>query len=538
MGTGGDQRAAVMDGLVQAVQEINGVRIQSHSVNHESYVNAIEDLKRSVTDSSSVKADIQTTSGGLISSFDVLDQKQNPDSKLFEVHLRVRVWVRDRPISARKIIAVLPYESARGSYSVFGHDVAAKDLQQLLSQRQVEHLVQSHKFTVLDRDFLTQILGEQKLIDILKLPLIEQLKIGQELGADYLVVGRIENLDAAVEAGTVDGRNVTRRHARLSIAYRVVDVTTSKDHLASTFTQLYSDYDLNHLAPERAAMRPEQLFMRDAGDAIADVLISGLYPIRVIDIKGSSIILDQGGVRTTVDEELDLYNEGKKLINPDTHEVLGTADEFLGIIRVTQVAKVTYAALVSVDSNKIVLGQTFCRRHVDPAAKYLRHPEANPGPGITAVVVVGADNEFDEMGDVITERLVGNGVHAASDFFTAGFVADEMFDRIFDGSWKEGAALGLSGRCRYIVLARRRDKLVEHKDLQKMIAGSGSLDVRVIRTNDGECVSQFKVSADTAEFSREKAIGRLTENLTRQVDKHGLGDWVIAAKSAKASGKD
>ena len=57
------------------------------------------------------------------------------------------------------------------------------------------YLVQTRKFTVLDRQYQDQLSSERKLLSSGNVPTTELVKIGQQLFADYMLVGTVNSLN-------------------------------------------------------------------------------------------------------------------------------------------------------------------------------------------------------------------------------------------------------------------------------------------------------------------------------------------------------
>jgi hypothetical protein len=103
--------------------------------------------------------------------------------------------------------------------------------------------------------------------------------------------------------------------------------------------------------------------MEDAAAVIADQVVTGVFPIRVLKVTGTEVILNQGGQRTSEGEEFEVFNEGEELIDPDTRETLGQVETVVGRIRIARVTqKISYGQVISGDPTKIMPEKAVCRR--------------------------------------------------------------------------------------------------------------------------------------------------------------------------------
>jgi curli biogenesis system outer membrane secretion channel CsgG len=373
-GVGDDQRLAILDGLLQAIEMVNGVKIEHKSVTYRRYADVLEDLKESFKSSVVGTSEIKTASRGLIESYTASDPQTS--GRRCQVRMTVRVLVYDpkSPIRAgqRKVIAVLPFRAAKQNYSVYDANLAPSKFMPTLSQGLVKGLVQSRKFTVLDREFLSELMGEQALIQAANSPPAEQLRIGQQLGADFLLVGSLDDADATSSTKLVrlTNRQVTSRSAKAAVAYRILNVATGKVHWADTYRHTYGEDELKNLDPARAGLRIEELLMEDAAAMIADQVITGVFPIRVLKITGDEVVLNQGGLRTAEGEEFEVFNQGEELIDPDTNEPLERVESVVARVRITRLTtKLAYGKVIAGDASKITPEHAICRRAAPPPSQ-------------------------------------------------------------------------------------------------------------------------------------------------------------------------
>lgn len=552
VGHGISQKDAISDGLLQAIEQVNGVRLDHHSVAYKSYSDTVDDLKHSLKSSDVGSDHIHSASHGLIDSYKIIDQP-GPDANGLgiQVQLRVNVLIFDHKAAARsggrKIIAVIPFRTVPGGYQLDGVAVSGTTLAPELAQGLVQGLVQSRRFTVLDREFLAEMLGEQKLIATSNMPTREQVRIGQQLGADYLLVGRIDDAEAGRSKVTdpSTGQPGTSRSARVRVSYRVIDVATAQDHWADTFRRSYSDEALRGIMGSDHSMRMDDLLMRDAGSSISDQCVNCVFPIRVLDVQGNTAILSQGGRRVQLDERFDVFNQGKMLYDPDTHEPIEKVETYVGVVQVTRIdSKLAYATVISGDPHDIDAPGATCRLHAAASNKYFQSQEIDsvqpntPGqiiaaPMTTALMVVGPHDVIDSvMGENLATLLRKQGLDASDSILSPAVVSGGLFQRMYSAtaSPEELRALDLGRRCSYLILGTTTSNLAAQPNLEGMVSGSGAIELRVLRTSDFSCVDHFRVSAHASAFSVADAHERLDINLAKSVRQHGFGDWVPATK--------
>ena len=139
----------------------------------------------------------------------------------------------------RKRIAVVPFRLNVGRIDL--ENFSPDDFRELLNQKFSTYLVQTRKFTVLDREFEEEIKGE--LSNLAESENIDdQVKIGQALFADYIVVGRVDNLEIKeVEKKFLTSeKTIKKTMGILNFSYRIIDVPTTQIKYSSSVNIWFS----------------------------------------------------------------------------------------------------------------------------------------------------------------------------------------------------------------------------------------------------------------------------------------------------------
>lgn len=132
-----------------------------------------------------------------------------------------------------------------------------------------------------------------------------------------------------------------KRSDRGSIKMHIelVDTTTGEkfppikiDKSFSTPEQLTSS---NSKAPNTSG---SLTLAKSAARQAADAIVDTLYPMKVIKISGTKIWFNRGNDGSLEKNMiLNLYSPGESLIDPDTGDDLGTAEEYIGQVKVERV---------------------------------------------------------------------------------------------------------------------------------------------------------------------------------------------------------
>jgi curli biogenesis system outer membrane secretion channel CsgG len=169
--------------------------------------------------------------------------------------------------------------------------VPAGPINQRLTQKVVTQLVQSRKYTVLDREFMADIQDELDRIRMGEMPISEMAKLGQKLSADYLLVGTIGRMEIEERPFTVKltgYRGLTRR-GRVSIDYRVQEVANGKVAWSGEASVDFSEETSDDAFGSSGADGMDGIIDQAADQLVTEILESS-HPIRIVKVgPGGSV---------------------------------------------------------------------------------------------------------------------------------------------------------------------------------------------------------------------------------------------------------
>lgn len=271
-----------------------------------------------------LKEMIDETKGG-IKSYEVLKQSKNSDG-WDVVKIKAQVAVFELPKeSMRTRIAVLPF-------TFFDVEGDTERFNRLLTQGLNNYLVQTKKFTVLDRDFIGQVASEKQSILDGKTPVSEMAKIGNEISADFILVGAVEDFYVKTKTKTIlaTGDKVTKEHVYMHLSYRLIDVATKQISFSNTMKTSMP------ISSDRF-QADSKMTDKMAGSLGEEILFS-IYPVMVEKINGADIYLGMGGNQFKKGNVYEMFEKGDQIIDSYTNEVLGTTETLVGTIKITSVS--------------------------------------------------------------------------------------------------------------------------------------------------------------------------------------------------------
>ena len=193
---------ALKKAFKQAIKKVNGVTIQ------------IEDLFKTIDADIKVKGNLllnnQSSSGeysaaasyrelqktlsektkGSIKSFEILNEYKD-EGGIYYIEILAKIAQFElSEIAKRKRIAIMPFRINQNNFSINDNIFSSADFKDLLNHELTTYFVQTKKFTVLDRKFNEEIIEELNNLNNSD-KIDDQVKIGQKLFADYILVGKV-----------------------------------------------------------------------------------------------------------------------------------------------------------------------------------------------------------------------------------------------------------------------------------------------------------------------------------------------------------
>ena len=376
-GQGVTREQAIDKALYQAVAQAKGIAVSSgrYDFGFQSAGVGIDtkDTGKSIEfDSVSVQAGGSTRLtdiAGWIKSYEVIDE-QKVDDRTYEVTIKAWVYDYEDPEQTNRLkLAVMPIQTLYDSYRFGNYVPSGVEMSLKLSQQLSAGITQTNKFAVLDREYINEFAQNRNILISDDSPIEEKARLGQVLGADYMIVGTISNAGLKIKerSSRAIGRAIREYEVDYVFDYRLIVAPTRQVKLADTVNIALEEDQVRVLVKK---WEPEDLDYREMVDnltarvakQVIDSIIDRLYPIRIAskNITGQ-LIINQGGKRISKGSVLDVFVQGEEIIDFDTKESLGQTENLIATIEIEKVTPtMSYARLVKGDLDKISVG-LICR---------------------------------------------------------------------------------------------------------------------------------------------------------------------------------
>lgn len=339
MGRGSTLAEAINSAIGEAVGRVNGKSIETTMELQKVAMSvATRDDEKYFT-GDVYKKRITTATKGVVSSYDVIKQERKGDAA-WEVTLMVKVATYTRgKASKRKRIAVMPLRVAEKEFIVDNQPIDKMSISSQLENNIVTYLVQSRKFTVLDRDYMREITNEKRNITDGKTPVEEMARLGQELVADYILVGNLEDLGfgtAKVKMKT-SSAEFEKVNGVAEFSYRIIDVATRQVAFADHVSLRTSASDLKDIRTTGLEKKPAVLLAKIIAKRVGQKVLDGIYPILLIKANESGVFLGQGGSALKIGDEFEVFRYGERMLDPYTKEFIGREETHVATIEILRV---------------------------------------------------------------------------------------------------------------------------------------------------------------------------------------------------------
>ncbi len=231
-GSGETQHQAISEALLIAVQSVNGATVSPRADLEETVNMSMSGNNWSYSGKVSPVFSVNSVGSGSVTKFQVLSVTGSKNN--YRARVRAHVVQYESTVQDQHLrrIAVLPFQFYEKNNRSAQSD-SAGEFSEELADALGNSLAQSGQLSLLDRHYIDEMQYENAFLQWDGAP-HEMARIGQKVGADYLLVGRINDLSAA-SSQQMYGLNQGAEQVRLT--WRVIEANTSKVVASGTFNR-------------------------------------------------------------------------------------------------------------------------------------------------------------------------------------------------------------------------------------------------------------------------------------------------------------
>ena len=345
-GHGSHYSEAVNNALSNAIAKVNGKSIETNATLKKISKSIKANEGNEFFSSKEFEKSIKEATKGFVSTFKILNESKS-EKGVVQIEIQAKIGkYKIKKLAKRKRIAVLPIYFNKTEYQILNKNVLATKIDWMLTQNLVSYLVQTRKFTVLDREYMKAIEGEKSIIKLGETQIEETVKLGQKLFSDYIFIGNLEKFIAEekeVKLITSD-KKMKSKKGIIEFNYRIIDVPTSQIMYSNDYRGVY---DLNEFTNSSSI---ESEIIRLATLEIGQDILYAIYPLRIEKIDGNTAFIGQGGMQLEEKDEYFIYELGDKIIDSYTNETIGRTEKKVGKLIIKDVgAKISSGEIIEQD---------------------------------------------------------------------------------------------------------------------------------------------------------------------------------------------
>lgn len=288
--------------------------------------------------------------------------------------------------AARPTLAVLPFTVDRQVVVVTPRAVfegTVESQTSLLTDELIHQLVATRKFDVLERQRVDDLLREKQFQESDYASPDEAPKLARLLGADYFVLGRVDDMGAETVSKTVpySSQVVTQQEGFIKVYLRIIDARTGRIVAAEKVLQEAArplappDWPTGK-TPDRESLGSRLLAA--AAASMVSRITDSVFPLRVAQASGRTLYLNRGADSSglKVGDTLVVIRLGDAIVDQDTGETLGQTETEVSQATVTAVQ----ARFVKAEASTDGVGPGMLVRKVAPAPSTRPAADTPTGP--------------------------------------------------------------------------------------------------------------------------------------------------------------
>ena len=204
-GRNADYRTAIYEALVQAASQVQGVSLQDA---RDAFMDSSAQLRKTKageTDVSeireSLKQSVSAKTKGRVLSYEITEERFDKELNSWIIELDAKVpgqYVVGLHPDNRRRLVVMPFRTLTAKVKIYGQDAELAPSCEDLARRLNENLVQTRKFTMLEREFTSEVQAELSRLNFDNASAGDFGRFQQLLVTDYMVIGNVKLYDSPV----------------------------------------------------------------------------------------------------------------------------------------------------------------------------------------------------------------------------------------------------------------------------------------------------------------------------------------------------
>jgi curli biogenesis system outer membrane secretion channel CsgG len=322
-GYGPTKDIALLDALDNAISAVNGRRVTSVTASMQSAIAVeYEGVSLGQIDTSAYMDAVVSSSQGAVSSYQIIeaievvsasndsvapsnDQVYEATDSQWKVSVSALVArFNAGPDTGKPTLVVAIPRTSSSTFTLGDSNFQSTQVSKSLQTQLIDMLSQTDRFEILGRDFDEELQSEINFINSDRARSQDIVRLGQQFSADLILVTEIEQLEFLKSSRKL------RTSDRELISYQGGGRIVARLMNAATGVLVASESFSIEIEPLEPSTMPRSVNGRQIADDVTSsmsgevgaMIVRRVFPISVIDLSGTQVILSQGGDMIDVGE--------------------------------------------------------------------------------------------------------------------------------------------------------------------------------------------------------------------------------------------
>ena len=313
-GVGFNSKDAIKDGLVQAISQVNGLQMSSQTSSSMVSFETVKDGDETFASSSSFQEKVKQNTKGVIQSWQIISVGKNQSGEMFEAKLNVNVSKLQLSSELKRMRFVVSPVKINNQIK---DRSSAKSFEKIFNSQLRSMLVKSNRFALLDRKNSKEIDKEINFIKGSNVRTEELAKLGNKVGADYIIVTSLQNINNKTIKTKLMGETISTKQSEIDLTISIVDIATSQIIFSDSMSLSQAGGSLSN-------------FSKLIADRLSRKITDTFFPAKLIAFKNNKLTVDQGNSFFNKKSIYNIIKLGPRVIDQTLNQFSGRVENIVG----------------------------------------------------------------------------------------------------------------------------------------------------------------------------------------------------------------
>ena len=313
-GVGFNSKDAIKDGLLQAISQVNGLQMSSQTTSAMASFETIKNGNETFLSSSSFQEEIKQKTKGVIQSWKIISTGKSQSGKMFQAKIDVNVSKLQLSSELKRMRFVV--SPIRISKNINDLSIA-KQFAKTFNSNLRTMLVKSNRFALLDRKNSRELNKEINIIKGSNVRVEELAKLGNKVGADYIIIASLQKLNNRTIKQKLMGETISSKELNTDLAISVIDIATSQIIFSDNMSLSQGGGSLSK-------------FAKVISNRLSRKITDTFFPAKLIALKDNKMTVDQGSSFFNKKSKYNIIKLGARVVDQTTNEFSGRVEEVIG----------------------------------------------------------------------------------------------------------------------------------------------------------------------------------------------------------------